>query len=193
LAATSIEEVRAMTEFVPDSPKPGPAREMDTGVPPAELDDQDLSHHLDSLDRTAQDIREHGSPQAEEHHEARTRELAAELEWRGQHADSVAGGAVVGHPTATGDDIRVLAKSTSEAPVLVLAGGRLVVMDAEDAHAAGGRIVYSKERLVADAGTDITDIEAELVAGRITAALADVPVNLTSVGDLSADERTDVR
>jgi hypothetical protein len=189
-----------MTEFVPDSVKPepaeerqGPAREMDTGVPPAELDDQDLSHHLDSLDRTAQDIREHGSPQAEEHHEARTRELAAEQEWRDQHPDSVEGGRPFSHPAATSDDIRVLAKSTSTAPVLVLTGGRLVVMDAQDAPAAGGRVVYSKERLVADAGTDITDIEAELVAGRITAALADVPVSGVAVGDLPDDEPDQAR
>jgi hypothetical protein len=166
-----------MSEFVADRPEPvrdmstsDPIREMSTGVPPADLDDQDLSRQLGSLDRTAQDVREHGSPQAEQHHEARTRELEAEQERRVHGADP-ATGEHSGVPV-TADDIRVLAQSTSQNPVLALVGDRLVVMDAADVE-PGGRVVYSKEHLVADAGEDVTDIEAELLAGRLAAALAD--------------------
>jgi hypothetical protein len=69
-----------MTDSTSDGTSPD--REMATGVPPAELDDQALEHHLESLDRTKADLEEHGAPQAESHHEARTRELLDEQQRR---------------------------------------------------------------------------------------------------------------
>jgi hypothetical protein len=71
----------------------------------------------------------------------------------------------------TADDIRVLAQSNDEAPVLVVVDGRLVVLAAAEV-AEGARVVYSKANLVEEVGEDVTDIEAETVAGGLTARLS---------------------
>jgi len=49
------------------------------GVPAGALSDEDLSRELGHLHETRDDTFRHGSPQALEHHDARTAELEAEF------------------------------------------------------------------------------------------------------------------
>jgi hypothetical protein len=70
----------------------------------------------------------------------------------------------------TADDIRVLAQSTDEDPVLAVVQGALVVLPASEV-SAGDRVVYSKAELAHEVGEDVTDIEAETMAGGLTAKL----------------------
>jgi hypothetical protein len=72
--------------------------------------------------------------------------------------------------TVTADDIRVLAKCNDPDPVLVLVDGDLRVQPSNMADIAA-RVVYSKTQLVAEFGEDITDVEAEVLAGGLTAEL----------------------
>ena len=72
--------------------------------------------------------------------------------------------------TVTADDIRVLAQSTDEDPVLVLTGGQLRVVPG--AEVAGGEVVLTKVQLVDEVGEDVTDVEAEVLAAGLTAKLA---------------------
>jgi hypothetical protein len=71
--------------------------------------------------------------------------------------------------TVTADDIRVLAQSTDENPVLILAGDDLRVVPG--AQATPGQVVLSKEQLVDEVGEDVTDVEAEVLAAGLTARL----------------------
>jgi hypothetical protein len=71
----------------------------------------------------------------------------------------------------TADDIRVLAQSNDEDPVLALVDGRLVVLPAAEV-VEGDRVVYSKANLAEEVGEDVTDVEAETVAGGLTARLS---------------------
>jgi hypothetical protein len=73
----------------------------------------------------------------------------------------------------TADDIRVLAQSNDPEPVLAVTDDRLVVLPAAEVM-AGDRVIYSKANLVEDVGEDVTDVEAETVAGGLTAKLADI-------------------
>jgi hypothetical protein len=70
----------------------------------------------------------------------------------------------------TPDDIRVLAQDISPDPVLAVAGDRVEVVPA--AEAGGREVVYTKADLLEEYGPDITDIEAQLAANNLTAALA---------------------
>jgi hypothetical protein len=70
----------------------------------------------------------------------------------------------------TADDIRVLAQSTDEDPVLAVIQGELVVLPAAEV-SAGDQVVYSKAELAQEVGEDVTDVEAETVAGGLTARL----------------------
>jgi hypothetical protein len=72
--------------------------------------------------------------------------------------------------TVTADDIRVLAQSNADHPVLALVGDELRVIDA--AEVGDGQVVLTKEQLVAQVGEDVTDIEAEVLAAGLTATQA---------------------
>jgi hypothetical protein len=75
--------------------------------------------------------------------------------------------------TVTADDIRVLAQSDDEDPVLVLVDGDVRVMAAREAPPASpGQVIYTQAELRADSGIEITDLEAEIIAGGLTARLA---------------------
>jgi hypothetical protein len=70
--------------------------------------------------------------------------------------------------TVTADDIRVLAKASDAGAALARVGDRIeVVPDGGQAE-----VVYPKTRLVAEYGEEITDIDAEVLAGRLTAQLS---------------------
>jgi hypothetical protein len=71
--------------------------------------------------------------------------------------------------TITADDIRVLAQSTDEEPVLVLVGDDLRVLPGADA--MGGQVVLTKRQLVDEFGEDITDVEAAVLAAGLTAQM----------------------
>jgi hypothetical protein len=70
----------------------------------------------------------------------------------------------------TADDIRVLAQDNSPEPVLVMTGDRVEVVPA--AEAGDREIVYTKVDLNEEYGPDLTDVEAQLAAANLTAALA---------------------
>jgi hypothetical protein len=75
--------------------------------------------------------------------------------------------------TVTADDIQALAQSDDEDPVLVLVDDDIRVMAAREAPPASpGKIIYSQAELLADSGVEVTDLEAEILAGGITARLA---------------------
>jgi hypothetical protein len=71
--------------------------------------------------------------------------------------------------TVTADDIRVLAQSNEESPVLALVGDELRVLPGADAF--GGQVLITKEQLVAQVGEDVTDVDAEVIAAGLTASL----------------------
>lgn len=71
--------------------------------------------------------------------------------------------------TITADDIRVLAQSTDVDPVLVMIGDVVRVVPA--AEATAGSVVYTKRQLLDELGTDVTDVEAEILAAGLTANL----------------------
>jgi hypothetical protein len=57
----------------------GPGNDDGIGVPAGMLSDEDLSRELGHLHETRDDTFRHGTPQALEHHDARTTELEAEF------------------------------------------------------------------------------------------------------------------
>jgi hypothetical protein len=74
--------------------------------------------------------------------------------------------------TVTADDIKVLAQENAPDPVLAVVDGRLEVVSSEEL-TGDDLIVYTKNELVREYGEDVTDLEAELAAADLTAALAD--------------------
>jgi hypothetical protein len=72
--------------------------------------------------------------------------------------------------TVTADDIRVLAQSTDPEPVLALVDDRLVVLPAAEI-GPQDRVVYTKTDLLDSCGEEVTDAEAEVLAGGLTARL----------------------
>ena len=74
--------------------------------------------------------------------------------------------------TVTADDIRILAKSGAHTPVLAVVDGHLVVAPADEI--PEDEVVYTQVQLIDEYGPDVTDIEAELAAGALTAELAGV-------------------
>jgi hypothetical protein len=72
--------------------------------------------------------------------------------------------------TVTADDIRVLAQSDEEDPVLVVVDGDVRVMAAREApQGTDGQVIYSQAELLADSGVEVTDLEAETIAAGLTA------------------------
>lgn len=70
----------------------------------------------------------------------------------------------------TGYDIQVLAQTEGEDPVLVLVDGRVrVIRDGEPA--PRGRVIYRKADLLAETGVELTESEADILAGGLTARL----------------------
>jgi hypothetical protein len=70
----------------------------------------------------------------------------------------------------TREDIQVLAQTEGEDPVLILVDGRLrIIRDREPA--PRGRVVYRKADLLAETGVEVTESEAETLAGGLTARL----------------------
>jgi hypothetical protein len=74
------------------------------------------------------------------------------------------------HLAVTADDVRVLAQQPGTDPVLAIVDGQLRVVPAGDA--SGDAVVYTKADLVTEYGEEITDVEAETLAGALTARLA---------------------
>ncbi|NUR74328.1 MAG: hypothetical protein HOU81_26255 [Hamadaea sp.] len=72
--------------------------------------------------------------------------------------------------TITANDIRVLARSGDEDPVLALVDGQPVVLPAAEL-ADHDHVVCTQVALVQALGLEITDAEAEIFAGRLTADL----------------------
>jgi hypothetical protein len=71
----------------------------------------------------------------------------------------------------TADDIRVLAQSTAEDPVLALLHGAPVVLPRAEAP-PDAPILFTAVELNHQLGPDVTDAEAEILAGSLTARLA---------------------
>ncbi|MFS8479373.1 MAG: hypothetical protein FWJ93_10545 [Micromonosporaceae bacterium] len=69
----------------------------------------------------------------------------------------------------TADDIRVLAQTEGDA-VLVLVDNELRVV-AGGEQVPRGRVVYRKADLLVDSGVEVTDAEAETLAGGLTSQL----------------------
>jgi len=75
--------------------------------------------------------------------------------------------------TITADDVRALARSGDDEPVLALIDGQPVVLPAAEL-ADHDHVVCTQTALVQALGMEITDIEAEIFAGRLTADLPDL-------------------
>jgi hypothetical protein len=73
--------------------------------------------------------------------------------------------------TVTADDIRVLARSEDEQPVLVVFDNEVAVVAAGEADAE--MIIYTRADLIDEYGDEITEIEAEVLAAGLTARVAD--------------------
>lgn len=74
--------------------------------------------------------------------------------------------------TVTADDIRVLAQSDDEDPVLVVVDGDVQVMGAREVPTdPPGQVIYSQAELMAESGVEVTDLEAETLAAGLTARL----------------------
>jgi hypothetical protein len=84
----------------------------------------------------------------------------------------VRAGQIFDMTTVTADDIRVLAQSDDEDPVLVVVDGDVQVMGAREVSAdRPGQVIYSQAELLADSGVEVTDLEAETIAAGLTARL----------------------
>ncbi|MDI1461152.1 hypothetical protein QEZ54_09260 [Catellatospora sp. KI3] len=68
--------------------------------------------------------------------------------------------------TVTANDIRVLARSREVDPVLAVVDGEIAVIP-HAALKAGDTALCSQQKLVGELGDEITDIEAQLFAGRL--------------------------
>ncbi len=71
----------------------------------------------------------------------------------------------------TADDIRVLAQSTSDDPVLAMVDDTVVVL-ARSEVPPDAQVIFSAAELNRELGPDVTDAEAEVLAGSLTNRLA---------------------
>jgi hypothetical protein len=72
--------------------------------------------------------------------------------------------------TVTANDVRALAVSGLDRPVLALVGDDVQVIS-ESELPGDGKVIITQEALAEDVGVELADFEAELVAGRLTADL----------------------
>jgi hypothetical protein len=72
--------------------------------------------------------------------------------------------------TITANDVRALARSGDDEPVLALVEGQAVVLPAAEL-ADHDHIICTQTALVRALGEEITDTEAEIFAGHLTADL----------------------
>lgn len=72
--------------------------------------------------------------------------------------------------TITADDVRALAKSGDDQPVLALVEGRPAVLPATEV-TPDDQVICTQTALVQALGEEITDTEAEIFAGRLSADL----------------------
>lgn len=70
----------------------------------------------------------------------------------------------------TANDVRALAVSGLDRPVLAVVGDTLVLVPASELP-AGGRVLVTQEDLLVELGREVSDFEAEIFAGRLTADL----------------------
>ncbi|NUT33483.1 MAG: hypothetical protein HOV79_10445 [Hamadaea sp.] len=73
-------------------------------------------------------------------------------------------------PLVTADDVRALAQSGAEEPVLALVEGQPVVLAAAEL-ADHEQVICTQTALIQALGEEITDAEAEIFAGRLSADL----------------------
>lgn len=74
--------------------------------------------------------------------------------------------------TVTANDVRVLARSRDTDPVLAVVAGEVVVIPEAEV-TDQDRVVCTQRMLVNELGIEVSDIEAQLFAGRLTALLAE--------------------
>jgi hypothetical protein len=72
--------------------------------------------------------------------------------------------------TVTSNDVRALAVSGLDSPVLALVDGEVALLSAAEAP-EGTQVIITRERLNKELGDEVTDVEADLLAGRLTALL----------------------
>jgi hypothetical protein len=68
----------------------------------------------------------------------------------------------------TANDVRALAVSGLDHPVLAVVGDDLVLIP-EAELPAGARVLVTQEDLLVELGREVSDFEAEIFAGRLTA------------------------
>jgi len=82
--------------------------------------------------------------------------------------------------TITADDVRALAKSGDDEPVLALIDGQAVVLPAAEL-ADHDHVICTQTALIQALGEEVTDVEAEVFAGHLTADLG-IPGGPESTG-----------
>jgi hypothetical protein len=73
--------------------------------------------------------------------------------------------------TVTADDLVVLARAEDPQAVLAYVDGEIVVAHPDEV--GGGKVLLTKEGLTHELGDEITEYEAVILAGRLTADLAE--------------------
>ena len=71
----------------------------------------------------------------------------------------------------TANDIRALAVSGLDHPVLAVVGDQVTLLPEADLP-AGGRVIVTQQTLADELGREVSDFEAEIFAGRLTADLS---------------------
>lgn len=74
--------------------------------------------------------------------------------------------------TVTANDVRVLARSRDVDPVLAVVNGEIVVIPKAQLK-EGDIALCTQQKLASELGDEITEIEAQLFAGRLTNLLVD--------------------
>jgi hypothetical protein len=70
----------------------------------------------------------------------------------------------------TAEDLQVLAQADEDDAVLALVDGDIVVIS--EAELGDGRVIMTKETLYEELGEEVSDFEAVILAGRLTADLS---------------------
>jgi hypothetical protein len=74
--------------------------------------------------------------------------------------------------TVTANDVRALARSGDEDPVLAVIDGEIVVIPEAELE-ENDRVLCTQEALVRELGAEVTEVEAELFAGRLSGLLTE--------------------